>query len=112
MYTRSAVFRRNGPSRVSPAAVHLGGTGLHRSGSPMLAERLQLHAFKRSREGQPSVSCDRLAGQFTAGVSPSWAATGSMLNSIRNWSSSLGTYCFIRATTEACAWSGFDQSAV
>ena len=42
---------------------------------------------------------------------PCLAATGSMLSSIRNCSSSEGSYSFIRATTVAFAFSGSDQSA-
>ena len=37
-------------------------------------------------------------------------AMGSMLSSIRSWSSSFGKYCFIRATTVACARSGFGEA--
>ena len=44
--------------------------------------------------------------------SPSLAATGSTLSSIRNWSSSEGSYSLIRATTVAFACSGSDQSAL
>jgi hypothetical protein len=43
---------------------------------------------------------------------PSLAATGSTLSSIRNCSSSVGSYSFIRATTAAFACSGSDQSAL
>ncbi len=49
--------------------------------------------------------------QAGAATSPSCAATGSTLSSIRNDSSSVGRNLFISATTPACACSGFDQSA-
>ena len=43
---------------------------------------------------------------YTGWATPSLAATGSMLNSIRNWSRSVGRRRVIRSTTAARALSG------
>ena len=51
------------------------------------------------------------SGQPDGVSSPSLDASGSMLSSIRNCSSSEGSYSFIRPTTVAFALSGSDQSA-
>jgi hypothetical protein len=50
-------------------------------------------------------------GHADAATRPSCSATGSMLSSIKNESSSVGRERFMSATTAACACSGLDQSA-
>ena len=105
--SRSRLRRRRRLAPTTPKQSAWRGPASRQSGQKPRLVAVPGSSSRRRRNGKTHPD------SYAAAVSsPSFIATGSMLSSIRNCNSSVGSYSFIRLTTAPFASSGLVQSAL